>query len=49
MTRFRMKPNLAAIPISERVSASDEGPLLETLGFFEISQDIYQPLNFLPS
>ena len=49
MTPFRMKPSLVTISISERVSASDEGPLLETLGFFEISHDTYQPLNFLPS
>ena len=30
------------------VSFSDEGPLLETLEFFEISHGSYQLLNFLP-
>ena len=33
---------------SENVSFSDEGPLLETLEFFEISHGSYQPSNFLP-
>ena len=33
---------------SEHVSLSDEGPLLETSEFFEISHSSYQPLNFLP-
>ena len=28
---------------------SGEGPLLETLEFFETSHGSYQPLNFLPS
>ena len=43
-----MKPSPVATPISEHVSFSDEGPLLETLEFFEISHGSYQPLNFLP-
>ena len=35
--------------VGERnVSFSDEGPLLETLEFFEINHGSYQPLNFLP-
>ena len=29
-------------------TCSDEWPLLETLDFFEISHDSYQPLKFLP-
>ena len=33
--------------VSENVSFSDDGPLLETLEFFEISHGSYQPLNFL--
>ena len=32
----------------EQVSFSDEGPLLVTLQFFEVSHSIYQPYNFLP-
>ena len=36
------------IPIVDDVSFSDKAPLLETLEFFEISHDSYQPLNFLP-
>ena len=48
MTPFRIKPSLVAPPISEHVSFSDEGPLLETLEFFEISHGSHQPLNFLP-
>ena len=32
----------------EHVSLSDEGPLLETLEFFEISHGSYEPLNLLP-
>ena len=47
MTAFRVKPSLVATLISEHVSFSDEGPLLETLEFFEISHCSYQPLNFL--
>ena len=43
-----MKPSLVAIPFSEHVSFSYEGPLLETLEFFEISHGSCQPLNFLP-
>ena len=42
-----MKPSLVGTPISEDVSFSDEGSLLETLIFFAISHDSYQPLNFL--
>ena len=37
MTPFRIKSDLVAIPISEHVSFFDEGPLLETPEFFEIS------------
>ena len=48
MTPLRIKPSLAATPISEHVSFSDEGPLLETLEFFEISHGSYQSFNFLP-
>ena len=48
MTPFRMKPRLVATPISENVSFSDEGPLLETFEFVEISHGSYQPLNILP-
>ena len=33
---------------SEHVPFSDEGPLLETVQFFEISRGSYQPLNFSP-
>ena len=47
MTCFRIKPSLVATPISEHVSFSDEGPLLETLEFFEINHGSYQPFNFL--
>ena len=32
----------------EHISFSDEGPLLETLEFFEISHASYQLFNFLP-
>ena len=45
MTPFRIKLSLIATPVSERVSFSDEGPLLETLEFFEISHGGYQPSN----
>ena len=48
MTPFRIKPDLVAIPISEHVSFSAEGLLIETLKFFEISHGSYKPLNFLP-
>ena len=41
MTPFRIKLSLVAIPISEHVSLSDEGPLLETLELFEVSQGSY--------
>ena len=34
-------------PVSEHVTLSNEGPLLETLDFFAISHVSYQPLNFL--
>ena len=47
MTPFRIKPSLVATLISEQVSFSDEGPLLETSEFFEISHGSYQLLNFL--
>ena len=36
------------IYIYTHVSFFDEGPVLETLRFFEISHDSYQLLNFLP-
>ena len=49
MTSLCTKPGLAAIPISEHVSFSDEGPWLKMVEFFEISHGTYQPLNFLPS
>ena len=42
-----MKPSLVAT-ISENVSFSDEGPLLETWEFFEISHGSYQLSTFLP-
>ena len=48
VTPFRTKSSLVATPISEHVSHSDEGPLFETLGFFEISHGSYQLFNFLP-
>ena len=48
MTLFRIKPGLVVTPISEHVSFSDEGVLLETLEFLEISYGSCQPLNFLP-
>ena len=49
MTPSRIKPNLVATPIYFRTSFfPDQGPLLETLIFFEISYDSYQPFNFLP-
>ena len=32
----------------QRISFSDEGPLLETLKFFEISFGSYKPLSSLP-
>ena len=48
MTLFRIKLGLVAIPISEHVSFSDEGPWLETLEFFESNHGSNQPLNFLP-
>ena len=44
-TPFHIKPSLFATPISEHVSSSDEGPLLETLIFFEIRHSNYQPLG----
>ena len=47
MTPFRIKPSLVATLISEQVSFSDEGSLLETSEFFEISHGSYQLLNFL--
>ena len=47
MPSFRIKPSLVATPISEHVSFSDEGPLLETLEFFEISHASYQPFNYI--
>ena len=47
MIPFYIKPSLVTIPVSEHVSFSDEGLLLETFEFFEISQGSYQPLNFL--
>ena len=46
MTPFRTKPSLVATPISERFFP-DEGPLVETLIFIEISYGSYQPFNFL--
>ena len=49
MTPFRIKPSLVVTPISEHVSFSDEGPLLETFEFFAVSHYSYQPLNFLPN
>ena len=49
MTPFRLKPSLAALPISEHVSFSDGGPLLEALEFIKISHGMgHQSLNFLP-
>ena len=48
LTPFRIKPSLVATPISELVSFSAEGPLLETLDFFEISHGSDQPFSFLP-
>ena len=48
MSPFRIKPSLVPTPISEHVSFSDEGPLLETLEFFETSLGSYQPLSFFP-
>ena len=47
MIPFRITPSLIAIAISEHVSLSDERPLFEMFEIFAISQDIYQPLNFL--
>ena len=46
MTPIRVKPGGVAISISEHGSFSDEGPLLETLGFFEVSHGGYQPLGY---
>ena len=45
----RLFPNFSsfAIPVSQQVSLSDEGPLLETWEFFVISDGSYQHLNFL--
>ena len=37
------------VPVSEYVSLSDEGPLLETLELFTISNGGYQLLNYLPN
>ena len=48
MAPFRIKLNLVATRYSEYVSFSDEGPLLKTLEFYEISHGSYQPFNFLP-
>ena len=45
MTSFRMKPSLISTPILEHVSFSDDGSLLETLQFFDISQGSYKPLK----
>ena len=45
ITPFHVKPSLLATPISENVSSPDEGPLLETLIFFEIHRGSYQPLG----
>ena len=45
MTPFRIKPSLVATPISEHVSFSDQGPLLEALELLVISHGSYQPLN----
>ena len=47
MTQFRKIPSLVAIPVSQQFAFSDEGPLLETLEFFAISHNSYQPSNFL--
>ena len=48
MPSFCIKSSLVATPISEHVSFSDEGPLLETLEVFEISHASYQPFNCIP-
>ena len=44
MTPFRTKPSLpvVAIPVSERVSLYDKGPLLKKLIFFAISHGSYK-------
>ena len=47
MTPFRIKPGLVAIPIAEHVSFFDEGPLLETLEFSEISHGSYERTFYL--
>ena len=45
VTLFRIKLSLVAIPVSEHVSLSGEGPLLETLEFLSISQSNDELLN----
>ena len=48
MIPFRVKPSLVATLILQHVFFSNEGPLLETLEFFEICHGSYQSSNFLP-
>ena len=45
MTPFCIKPGLVANLISEHISFTQERPLLEPLGFFEISNGSYHPVN----
>ena len=45
MTPFCIKLGLVANLISEHISFPHEGPLLEPLGFFEISSGSYHPVN----
>ena len=46
--RFEQKHFVRERKVFRTLSFSDEGSLLETLEFFEISHGSYQPFNFLP-